>query len=188
MEDTTFLKQVDITAERKVRTNYDGAFISDERNNKSPEIVKLLAEGGKTFYRYLKWQGLTSDPNLLVLSSKHHYYYDHNELNYTTTLIILKKLNLIQHIDSFLQVLHFVLSPGANFIGYFIESNAQKGSGLISRLNKGFTNLLDSRINRKLDRDRVSKLLESHGFKVLDMTLINGLTYLRTENIRRSVG
>lgn len=183
MEDTTLLNKVDIIADRIVRTNYDGVFISTERNKNSPEIEQLVAEGGKTFYRYLRWQGLTTDPNILVLSSEHHYYYDHNELKYTTTLIILKKLNLIQHIDSFLHVLHFVLSPEANFIGYFSDSNTPNGSGLISRLNKGFTNFLDSRINRKLDRDRVSKLLESHGFKVIDMTVINGLTYLRTQNI-----
>jgi hypothetical protein len=167
MEDTTLLNKVDIIADRIVRTNYDGVFISTERNKNSPEIEKLVAEGGKTFYRYLRWQGLTTDSNILVLSSEHHYYYDHNELN----------------IDSFLHVLHFVLSPEANFIGYFSDSNTPNGSGLISRLNKGFTNFLDSRINRKLDRDRVSKLLESHGFKVIDMTVINGLTYLRTQNI-----
>ena len=181
------LNNVDIIADIKVKTNYNGAAISTERNKNYPEIQKLVAEGGKTFYRYLRWQGLTSDPNILALSSKHHYYYDHNELKYTTTLIILTKLNLVKHIDSFLHVLHFVLSPGANFIGCFSDSNTQNVSGLISRLNKGFINFLDSRIDRKFDKDGVSKLLETHGFKVIDMTVINGLTYLRTQNIRRSV-
>jgi hypothetical protein len=38
MEDTTLLNKVDIIADRIVRTNYDGVFISTERNKNSPEI------------------------------------------------------------------------------------------------------------------------------------------------------
>jgi hypothetical protein len=170
MEDTTLLNKVDLTA---------------ERNKKYPEIEKLVAECGKTFYRYMNWQGLITDPNILVLSSKHNYYCDRDELKYTTTLIIQKRLNLIKYIDSFLHILHFALTPGANFIGYFSDSNTQNRTGFISMLNREFTNFLDSGIDRKLDSDKVSNIFESHGFKVINMTVINGLTYLRTQNSGR---
>lgn len=36
----------------------------------------------------------------------------------------------------------------------------------------------------EIDSKDFSRLLESHGFKVLDMTEINGLTYFRTQNHR----
>ncbi len=174
---------VNFTGSGAVNASYNGAALPSTWNRNCVEIEKLVEEGGKTFYRYLSWQGLTTDPNILVLSSKHHYYYDQNELKCTTTLVILKKLNLIKHVDSFLQVLHFVLSPGANFIGYFLDSATQDRKGIISMLNKGFKNILDPKTNRKIDREGVSRLLESNGFQVNDMTLINGLTYFKTQNI-----
>lgn len=187
MEDTIMLNKVDNITDRKVRTNYHRAAISPEKNNIFPEIEKLIAEGGGNFYRYIRWQGLANDPNILVLSSKHHYYYEENELKCTSALIILNKLNLIKHIDSFLHSLNLVLPQGASFIGYFFDSDIRNGSGLISKLNKGFGNFLNSKTDRKYDRKDVSRLLESHGFQVIDMTFINGLTYFKALNIRRLI-
>jgi hypothetical protein len=48
---------------------------------------------------------------------------------------------------------------------------------------KGFINFLDARIDVDFDKNDVSKLLESHGLKVIDMTEINGLTYFRAQNL-----
>jgi len=48
------------------------------------------------------------------------------------------------------------------------------------------TNFLDAKIDVEIDSKDFSRLLESHGFKVLDMTEINGLTYFRTQNHRRA--
>jgi hypothetical protein len=185
MEDTAVLEKVDLIAGRSQKRNYSGTIIPPRWNKNSPVIEELIAEGGNNFYRYLRWQDLTKDPNILLLSSRHHYYYDHNELKWTTTLIILKKLNRIKFIDSFLHALHLVLSPGANFIGYFSDSDTQNGPGLFSMMYKGFIDFLDSRIDRKFTSEGVSGLLESNGFQVNDMTLINGLTYFRTRNIIR---
>lgn len=187
MEDTLTLNKVNIIAGRKVKTNYHRAAISPKKNKIFPEIERLIAEGGRNFYRYIRWQGLANDPNILVLSSKHHYYYEENELKCTSALIILSKLNIIKHIDSFLQSLNFVLPQGASFIGCFYDSDTRTGSGLISKLNKGFENFLNPKIDRKYDREDVSRLLESHGFQVIDMTFINGLTYFKTRNNRRLI-
>ena len=48
---------------------------------------------------------------------------------------------------------------------------------------KGFINFLDAKIDVDFDKKDVLKLLESHGFKVMDMTEINGLTYFRAQNL-----
>ncbi len=183
MEDTDVLEKVDLIAGRTQKRNYCGTIIPPRWNNNSPAIKELIAEGGNNFYRYLRWWGLANDPKMLVLSSRHHYYYDHNEIKWTNNLIILKELNRIKYIDNFLHALHLVLSPGANFIGYFFDYNTQNVSGLFTMMYKGFIDFLDSRIDRKFNRESVSRLLESNGFQVSDMTLIDGMTYFKTRNI-----
>jgi hypothetical protein len=100
-----------------------------------------------------------------------------------TTLINLKKLNMIEHLDSFLYTVSNVLSPKSNFIGCFSDRKTQKNNGLAMRIYKRFINFLDSRTDVEIDKKDVSKLLESRGYKVIDMTEINGLTYFRSQNI-----
>lgn len=154
-----------------------------EKNMETPVIDNLIAEGGENFFNYLEGHGLANEDNMLVLSSKHHYYYDPNELESVTTLINVKKLNLIKHLDNFLHSVVNVLSPESNFIGCFSDWKTQKDTGLTSRMYKGFLNFIDSKIDVDYDRKEVSRLLESHGFRVVDMTEINGLTYFRAQNL-----
>ncbi len=59
-----------------------------------------------------------------------------------------------------------------------------KGKSPIMRLYKRFINFLDAKIDTEVDSSDISRLLESHGFKVIDMTEINGLTYFRSQNHR----
>jgi hypothetical protein len=157
--------------------------VKKERLMERPVINELIAEGGENFFDYLRCHGLADEDNMLVLSSRRHYYYDPNELQSITTLINIKKLNLIKHLDSFLQSVVLVLSPESNFIGCFSDWKTQKGVGLHSRMYKGLINFLDAKIDAEYDKSYVSKLLESHGFKVMDMTEINGLTYFRAQNV-----
>ena len=187
MEDIIHLNEANTVADRIIKTNNDGITIPPQKSINNSAIENLIAEGGNNFSHYLNLLGLTNDQNMLVLSSSQHYYYDHSELKSMTTLISMKKLNLIKHIDNFLNVLYHVLSPRANFVGCFCDSNSLIGLGLISRMYKGFINFLDSRVERDFDRGSISSLLESHGFQVIDMTEINGLTYFRTQKIRISV-
>ena len=119
----------------------------------------------------------------MVLSSKLHYYYDYDELKEITTLINLKKLNLVKHLDDFLQTLYNGLSPKTNFVGCFADTKSQ-GKSVTNRMVKKFLNFLDAKIDIEIDSKDFSKLLESHGFKIIDMTEINGLTYFRTQNYR----
>jgi hypothetical protein len=147
---------------------------------------KLAAEVDENFLNYLNWHGLADEDKLLVLSSKLHYYYDYEELKEVTTLINLKKLNLVKHLDDFLKSLYDGLAPKTNFVGCFKDKSIQNGVSKTSRLYKRFLNFLDAKIDVEIDSRDFSRVLESHGFKVIDMTVINGLTYFRTQNHRRA--
>lgn len=163
--------------------NSGRSILAEERVIENPAISDLLEEAGENFFNYLEWHGLADESNMLVLSSRRHYYYDPKELQSITTLINVKKLNLIKNLDSFLQSIEYVLSPESNFIGCFSDWKTQKGIGITSRMYKGFINFLDSRIDVDFDKNDVSRLLESHGFRVMDMTEIDGLTYFRAQNL-----
>jgi len=185
MEDISVLQRPPATINKNSRTNLNSPKISPETRKDDLVPDKLGDEVDENFLNYLNWHGLSNEDNLLVLSSKLHYYYDYEELKEVTTLINLKKLNLISHLDDFLQTLCKGLSPKANFIGCFYDRKSHKGVSASSRLYKRFLNFLDSKIDIDIDSRDFSRLLESHGFKIIDMTEINGLTYFRTQNHRR---
>jgi hypothetical protein len=170
------------TNEESIMRNFTNT--TEQRTMENPVMSDLIAKGGESFLNYLECNGLTDEDNTLVLSSKHHFYYDPNELESITTLINVKKLNLIKHLDTFLQTIVHVLSPESNFIGCFSDWKTQKDNGISARAYKGFLNFLDARIDVEFDRKEVSRLLESHGLKVIDMREINGMTYFRAKHTR----
>lgn len=183
MENNSGLNNTFFKNDNIKETNSNGENDSYDRTNLSPAIGHMIAEGGETFFHYLKDIGLAKDPNLLVLSSNHHYYYDDSDLRSIRTLINLKKLNFIKHLDSFLQTLFRILPANAHFIGCFSDNKTQNGNAYSyypSRLFNRFINFLDARTDRNMGKDDVSRLFESYGFKVVDMTDINGETYFST--------
>jgi hypothetical protein len=186
MEDISILNRTVTATDKKVRTNIKRPIISHETRKHNVNSDKLLEEVDENFINYLSWNGLANEDNLLVLSSKLHYYYDYEELKEVTTLINLKKLNLVKHLDDFLHTLYNGLSPKTNFIGCFSDRKTQNGANVISRLYKRFINFLDARIDIEIDSEDFSRLLESSGFRIIDMTEINGLTYFRTQNLSRT--
>jgi hypothetical protein len=183
MENITTLNKSEINTGKKARKNFKRGNTSSAKTMANPGMDKLIAEGDENFFHYINRLGLVNEPNLLVLPSSNHYYYDNSELKGVTTLINLKKLNLINHLDSFLHTVCDVLAPKTNFIGCFYDKETQKEIGLSSRIYKRFINFLDSKTDNELDKRDVSRLLESRGYKVIDMTVINGLTYFRTQNL-----
>jgi hypothetical protein len=183
MENISTLNATRETREKSSIRTSGRKVLNEESEGENYVMSDLIAEGGESFFNYLEWHGLTNDDNMLVLSSRHHYYYDPNELKGITTLINVKKLNLIKNLDSFLQSIVYVLSPESNFIGCFSDWKSQEGTGITSRMYKGFINFLDSKIDVDFDKKDILKLLESHGFRVMDMTEINGLTYFRAQNL-----
>lgn len=157
--------------------------ISNEKTNFSSDNFSLTAEGGTTFFRYLKRFNLFNEPDLLILYPNIHFYYDENELKSVRTFINLKKLNLIKDPDAFLNTVFTVLPLNVNFIGCFSDSNTLKGNGFISDLSTKFNNLLDSKTDNNIDKTYVSELLEKYGYKVVDMTEANGLTFFYSRKL-----
>ena len=181
-----------------------GTSIDLSKNNPVFEI--LTAEGCENFISYIEWLGLAKDPNLIVLSSIYHYYYDAEEMNNVNAVINLKELNQIKQINSFLHTIFHILPQKSHFIGCFVDNKKINGfslknnsssyldtksiddieNGIVSRIP--FLNMLysflDSKINKYMSARSVTLLLENHGFKVEDMTELNGLTYFHSQKVR----
>jgi hypothetical protein len=198
--------KIDIITNQRLGTtlNLQSRPIDSGRINEAIDI--LIAEGGENFYNYVDWLGLAKDPNLVVLSSHHHYYYVAEEMNNVMTVINLKELNQIRQIESFLHSSVYILPQKANFIGCFIDNKKFNGyvlrksysdkqskrsfdaieNGIVSSnpyLNMFFS-FMDLKTNKYMSRRSVSLLLEDHGFKVKDMTELNGLTYFHSQKVR----
>jgi len=96
-------------------------------------------------------------------------------------LINLKKLNLVEHLDLFLDTLHRILPPEADFIGCFTDSRMLKRDNGFTlyhstKLLNQLISILDSKTNHYMNRDQVLNLFAANGFKVFDMTEKDGLT------------
>lgn len=181
--------------------------------NASADIVRinpvqkvLLNEDCKNFVKYLEQLGLSSETDIVVLSSLHHYYYDAEEMTNVKTIINLKELNMIKELKDFLHSSFHILPSGCNFIGCFINNKKQNGfvlnthptdsyykrnsdaieNGIVSSspfLNMIY-NVIDSKTNKYLSERSVSLILEEHGFNVTDFTEIDGLTYFCAKSLR----
>jgi hypothetical protein len=169
---------------------------------------KLITEGGESFYNYIDSRGLSEDPSLIVLSSSHHYYYDFEEINNAKTVVYLKELNRIKEIKSLLYShLHF-LPEKCNFVGCFVNNRKKERYavrisstsnekiknrddielGIISRFP--FINMLysimDSKTNAYMSENSVTQMLRVHGFKIMEMKEVNGLTYFHSQKVGNS--
>jgi hypothetical protein len=180
MEYNSVLTRTNITSDVKISTNSESISVP-HKTNTNP-VDELIKDSDAGLFDYLQWHGLANEPNLLVLPSCSHYFYEPDDLKGVRTLINQKKLNLIKELNDFLNNVYNILSPKTNFIGYFSARKTEKGISLSSRMYKKFVNFLNSKFEIEIDKDDFLRLLESHGFKVMDMTEINGLTYFLTQN------
>jgi len=173
-----------------VKTDAGDKVISMDENQNNPVFENLLAEGGENFYHYINWLGLGKDPNLMILSSIHHYYYDFNDLKGIKTLINLKKLNEINHIDTFLGNVFRVLPSKANFVGCFKDNKIRGGIGApfyqSFKLLNGMINMINSKTDKFMTRKDVIRLLETHDFRIVDMTEISNITFFCAESHKKS--
>jgi hypothetical protein len=186
MEDIAVLSKSGTRTKRDFSANYFGTAYTSDKSHINPVIETLLDEGGENFIEYIKWHGLANESKMLILSAKKHFYYGSDDFKGVTTLVNLKKLNLIAHLDSFINAVCKVVSPKTNLIGCFADSNSCTRDGLQLRMYRKFINFLDSRTDNGIDNKDVKRLLETHGFRLLDMTEINGLTYFRAQTLQNS--
>lgn len=198
--------KLDVIEYKRVRTSLNPGNSRTNSTGTSEVIDLLIAEGGESLYNYIDWLGLVNDPNLIVLSSQRHYYYEEEDLKNLSTIVNLKQLNQIKNLKGFFQSIFKIIPPKSNIIGFFIENNKHMefsinnssspvGSnsnsdtlenGIVSRipfLNMIY-NFIDSKTNRYITRKDVNLLFETHGFKILDMTVLNGLTYFHAQKVR----
>lgn len=190
METTTVIEKSQIRNTSEVKIP-DREKSTHGINGFFPAIVTMIAEDGGNFFRYLKYLGLSRENDLVVLSSRHHYFYDENELKNVRTLINLRKLNLIKYLDEFLFTLVQVLPPDTKFLGCFSDSSSsgKNGESVFHpvRLLRRTLNNFNPGGERPMNRNKVSEILESYGFKILNMTEMDGLTYFYTQNVSRPV-
>jgi len=190
MEDVSVLNSPGITGVQITGTHASDNSRSERVAGFSESVATLISEVGLNFFRYLKKRGISGETDMIVLSSKSHYFYDENELKRVRVLVNLRKLNVIKHLDMFLNTLVKILPPDTSFVGYFSDTNARAENSFSSRFTRlygRFNNLLDGKTNRKMNTNDVRGLLESNGFEVVNMTTINGQTYFHSHCVQRPV-
>jgi hypothetical protein len=151
----------------------------------SADSFNLTAEGGVTFFQYLKKFHLFREPELLILSPNIHFYYDESDLKEVKTFILLRKLNLIKDLDNFVKTLSLMLPPGVNFVGCFSDNKTLKWDGFVSNISNKITNILDFKTDNLLDKDDVRHLLEKYGFQLVDITQMNELILFYSKTVPR---
>jgi hypothetical protein len=206
MRNSITIDNLDIINNQRINTliNFGGSSVDLVKSN--PVLRVLTTENYENFTKYIERLDLSKDPNLVVLSSLHHYYYDADEMTNVKTIINLKELNQIKQLKDFLHSIYHILPPKCNFIGCFVNNKKQSGfvlntspsdsyykrnsdaieNGIVSSspfLNMIF-NMIDSKTNKYMSERSVSLLLGEYGFKVLDMTEMDGLTYFCAQSLR----
>jgi hypothetical protein len=208
MENRASTNDLNITKDlRNISGLYRGNVLL-ENSEINPVFQKLAKEGGETFYNYIYWLGLAKDLNLLVLPSSRHYFYNSEDLKEVKTIMNLKQLNRIKKTKDFLDSIFHIMPQKSYLIGCFSDNKNQNRflfnssgrqhktegdvdvfeNGIASRfsfLNMMY-NLIDARTYKFMTKSTVKLQLEDSGFKVLDMTEINSLTYFCAQKVRSS--
>lgn len=206
MRDSINIYNLDFINNQRNNTLIDLSENSADLNKSNLALRIFAAEDCENFEKYIEMLGLGKDPNVVILSSLHHYYYDAEEMTNVKTVVNLKELNQIKQIKDFLHSIFHILPPNCNFIGCFVNNKKQNSfilntnhsdsyykrnydaieNGVASSspfLNMLY-NMIDSKTNKYMSERSVSILLREHGFKVLNMTELDGITYFCAQSIR----
>jgi hypothetical protein len=149
-------------------------------------LARLFVSGGLRLFRYLVNSGLFRDPGVIILSSHDHANFGKVDLKRVTTLVTLRRLNLVKHLEMFLNSMARILPPDTNFIGCFSPSkgrdtatgNVGKHGGLAGWIfNSGGPE------GHALNRIMVSEMLERNGLSLISMTEMNGVTYFHSRKM-----
>ena len=206
MRNSVTIDKIEATNNQMINSLLNLGETSTELGRNNAIFRTLTNEEGDNFVNYIEQLDLVKDPNMVVLSSLHHYYYDAEEMIGIKTVINLKELNQVKQLKDFLHSIFHILPAGCNLIGCFVNNKKQSGfvlntspsdsyyrrnsdaieNGIASSspfLNMIY-NMIDSKTNKYMSERSVSMLLGEHGFKVLDMTELDGLTYFCAQSLR----
>ncbi len=150
------------------------------------QVARLIASGGVSLFRYLMTNGLFGGPGVVILSRHDRATFGTVDMRRATTLITLRRLNMVKHLEIFLSSLSRILPPGTNFVGCF--SPAKKDSTVTERPGReySFPGWLFhfSRVEcHSLNRRKVSDMLERNGLRLVNMKESNGVTYFHSRKI-----
>lgn len=150
------------------------------------QVAKLIASGGVSLFRYLMTNGLFGGPGVVILSRHDRATFGTVDMRRATTLITLRRLNMVKHLEIFLSSLSRILPPGTNFVGCF--SPAKKESTVTERPGKEYNFpgwfFHFSRMEcHSLNRSKVSEMLERNGLSLVNMKESNGVTYFHSRKI-----
>jgi hypothetical protein len=201
MINTREIKESELLNNKKVNTGFAHHIPTIDLTEKRPALELLTTEGGKSFFNYIDWLGLAKDPDLIVLSSMHHYYYDADDLKAIRTVVNLMPLNQIKHVKGLFHSIYHLIPHKCYFIGCFVDHKKHYGfifkknpldehsevadHRIVSRLPllNILYRIIDSRTDNFLSGKNVTISLEDLGFKVLDMTEFNGITYFCAQKV-----
>jgi hypothetical protein len=159
-----------------------------EYNSFNQVYNHLVPDEGQDFPDYLTRLGMLGESNLLVLSMRHHYYFEYNDLRDLKVLVILKKLDMIKHLESFLHIIFRILPSGAYFIGCFNKNKSLIYKELNFNKTATFHNkvhdFLESIPHHHLNINNFAGFIESHGFNIVDLAEIKGQVYFTSQNKR----
>ena len=189
----------DLTYNNNIKKKTDIPDYSPFLVKNNPGVELLYNKGNEDLVNYLEWLNLYEDPNMVVLSSIHHYFYDAEEMKNVKTVINLISVNELRDIKRFLHSIFTLITPGSNFIGFFKDSKNHNGysfkpdvvddeaveNGILSKIPfiNALYNMMDAKTNRNLSKKEVIFLLENNGFKVQDVTILNGISYFHAKRM-----
>jgi len=149
-------------------------------------FVNMIPSFGIPFSRYLINSEITERNGMIILRPDNNANISAEELKRVTTLVTLRRLNLVKHLEMFLNSLARLLPPDTNFVGCFspakdgdaVTVTAGRHGGLTGWfLHSGGTEC------HVLNRSKVSEMLERNGLSLISMTEMNGVTYFHSRKI-----
>ncbi|NMC41704.1 MAG: hypothetical protein GYA43_11145 [Bacteroidales bacterium] len=199
------IPESDVTVNQIIRTSEKKGVLFPGLTEKKSRAEIIASEGSEDFLNYVEWLGFASDPNLVVRSSTHHDYYDAEEMKNVRAVVTLIELNQVRDVRDFFSSISGMLETRSHLIGSFIDSQkinryslkdtSVKGNAVrddeevrnsissrIPLLNTLYR-FLDSKINKHLSGKEVDTLLRESGFRVEDMTELNGITYFCAQKL-----
>jgi hypothetical protein len=205
MESRASINNQYFTKDQRNNSGLFEGYIPFENAESNPIFQKLVREGCENFYNYIYWLGLAKDLNLIVLPSSHHYFYNAEDLKEVRTIMNLKQLNQIKKTRDFLDSIFHIIPQKSFLIGCFFDYKKKTGflpyrrpkaegdsdlfeNGIASRysfLNMMY-NFIDAKTYKFMTKSTVKLQLEESGFKVMDMTEINTLTYFCAQKVKSS--
>lgn len=206
MEVNTIDNTIKIITKPVTAPKKEGRGLVIENLPASSMFKEIIDEVGKDVFTYLEKFRITTNSNILFLSYTRHYLYDADQLKKVDTLINFKSLNRVPHLWYHLFTMNRILPVNGHFIGCFVDYATQRermiknkhsllgqlflyAYRIVNRvfpripLLNGIQHWANQGKTKCMTRNEANILLEKSGFKVVDMTEIDGVTYFITLKI-----